>query len=102
MEPTTRKASSIDEEEERILETSNQEETPKDKEKKEKKEEEKIKPEEDKLIERTRETARPSTKDQGKGIIQTKTRPIPNDPVCRAAMKEVEDDFNAYAKHFFL
>ena len=103
MEPTTRKASSIEEEEEMILETSDQEETLEDKEKKEKKrEEEKIKPEEDKPTKRTRDAAGQSTEDQGKGIIQTQTMLIPNDPDLKVAMKEAKEDFNAYAKHFFL
>ena len=28
--------------------------------------------------------------------------PIPNDPDLRASLKEAKEDFNAYAKHFFL
>ena len=44
----------------------------------------------------------PSTKDRVKGLLQTKTIQIPNDPILREVMKETKMDFNDYTKEFFL
>ena len=56
----------------------------------------------DKPIKRMADEAGPSIADWGKGIIPIQTMPIPNDPDLTTAMKEAKEDFNAYAKHFFL